>query len=181
MWLDIVTVIVALLAFVQGFRKGFFLSLLTFVAWIVGIVAAIALCSAVTLWLHNTFNLSGALIPIIAFILILLIVHFLIIQTGILLEKLVSVLFLGWLSKLLGGILLTIIYLCVLSLVYYFMRQGGMLSDATIKQSRTYSIIEPWGIYVVNEIAALWPAFEKQLINLENILRELALKIQEQK
>jgi uncharacterized membrane protein required for colicin V production len=181
MWLDIITVLVALLAFIHGFRKGFFLSLFTFLAWIIGMVAAIALGSTVTLWLHNTFNLSGALIPIIAFILILLIVHFLIIQAGILIEKLVSILFLGWLSKLLGGILLTISYLCVLSLVYYFMRQGGILSDATINQSRTYSMIEPWGIYLLNEIAIWWPAFENQLLNLETILKELAQKIQEQK
>jgi membrane protein required for colicin V production len=104
MWIDVVWVILVLVAAWKGWTQGFIISLFSALAWGVGIVGAIKLCTVTSKFLQDKLDLHSEYLPVIAFIRRIphhRPFHFLV---GKALEKLIDVAFLGTLNKLSGSI-----------------------------------------------------------------------------
>jgi len=119
--LDIVCIVFALLMAVLGFRKGFIISLATLVALVLGVYFAVYFSHVAERLLRETFDLSGAYLPAVSFAVTFLAVLILILLTGKLIEKLVSVVGLGFLNHLAGAILGLVKSILILSVIFYIL------------------------------------------------------------
>ncbi|HEX2976419.1 MAG TPA: CvpA family protein [Bacteroidales bacterium] len=101
-WIDAAIVIILIISMVTGFINGLVKEIASLAALILGIWGAIKFSSFTAAKLYDYFDMSGQYVGIIAFvitfILIVVIIHFI----GILADKLVESVSLGFINRLLG-------------------------------------------------------------------------------
>ena len=116
--IDIVLLIVLLVAFVLGCRKGIVKAVGTFAGIIVGIIAAKEFSEMLQPQLAKFFGQADeATARVMAFVIIFIVAVLLCSLLFRLIEKLFNAILLGWLNRLLGGILSLVIAVAVSSLV----------------------------------------------------------------
>ena len=90
MILDIISFILLLLALFKGLRKGLIVALFSFVAFFIGLAAALKLSSIVAEYLGRSVNVSGKWLPFMAFAIVFFIVILLVRLGAKMIEKLAS-------------------------------------------------------------------------------------------
>ena len=158
MYLDIILAGFFLLATIKGYKKGFFLSLFSFVGYILGLFLAMK-CSAMLAEKMKTH--TGQMekwYPFLSFILILAGTVVLANMLGKLIKKSADAVMLGWLDRL-GGVAL---YICIFGIiagfVLYFLVKVGVVSNETCSKSKLYSLIEPIAPNLMNFSGKIIPA-----------------------
>ncbi|MFN8211952.1 MAG: CvpA family protein [Bacteroidales bacterium] len=119
-WIDAVIVIILILAAVRGFINGFVKEVASLLALILGIWGAIKFSSFTAEKLYDYFDLTGKYVGIMAFIitfiLIVIAIHFL----GMLVDKLMKAIALGFVNRLVGivfGVLKSVLIMSVIFVV----------------------------------------------------------------
>ncbi len=119
-WIDAVIVIILILAAVRGFINGFVKEVASLLALILGIWGAIKFSSFTAEKLYDYFDLTGKYVGIMAFIitfiLIVIAIHFL----GMLVDKLMKAIALGFVNRLVGivfGVLKSVLIMSVVFVV----------------------------------------------------------------
>ena len=69
MILDLICSILLVLAIFKGMSKGFIVAVFSFVAYLVGMAAALKLSATLATSLHQKMNVSGYWLPIVSFML----------------------------------------------------------------------------------------------------------------
>ena len=72
MFIDIIALILLAMAIFKGYRRGFIVSILSFLAILIGLAAAMKFSVAVADWLQNNTNIGSHWLPFISFLLIML-------------------------------------------------------------------------------------------------------------
>lgn len=115
-WIDTAIVIVLIISVVMGFINGLVKEVASLAALILGIWGAIKFSTFTAAKLYDYFDMTGQYVGIIAFLItfgiIVVIIHFI----GILADKLVNAVALGFLNRLLGivfGVLKSILIMSV--------------------------------------------------------------------
>ena len=103
-YLDIVLLCFLGLLIFNGVRKGFIISLATLIALILGIWAAIHFSNYISVILEKNLHPSGTWLPILSFTLTFLLVLIMVMLIAKGLEKLVSLVGMGFVNHLAGGI-----------------------------------------------------------------------------
>ena len=70
MLIDIVAFILLLLAIYKGWTKGFIVAVFSFIAFIVGLAAALKLSAVVAAYIGESVSVSQRWLPVIAFLLV---------------------------------------------------------------------------------------------------------------
>src|SRR6266700_944762 len=104
MIIDLIALILLIMAIIKGWHRGFLIAVLSMLAFIIGIAAAMKLSVLVSGYLNNAVNISAKWLPVLSFILVFVVVVLLVRAGANLLEEAVEMAFLGWLNKL-GGII----------------------------------------------------------------------------
>jgi membrane protein required for colicin V production len=119
-WIDIAIVVILAIAVVMGFINGFVKEVASLAALILGIWGAIKFSAFTAEKLYDYFDMTGQYVGVIAFIitfvLIVVIIHFI----GILADKLVKAVALGFINRLLGvafGLLKSVLIMSVFFVV----------------------------------------------------------------
>ena len=119
-WIDAIIVIILILAAVSGFINGFVKEVASLLALILGIWGAIKFSSFTAEKLYDYFDLTGKYVGIMAFIitfiLIVIAIHFL----GMLVDKLMKAIALGFVNRLVGivfGVLKSVLIMSVIFVV----------------------------------------------------------------
>ncbi|MCX6320363.1 MAG: CvpA family protein [Bacteroidia bacterium] len=119
-WIDAVIVIILILSLVMGFINGLVKEVASLAALILGIWGAIKFSSFTAEKLYDYFDMTGQYVGIIAFLItfgiIVVIIHFI----GILADKLVDAVSLGFVNRLLGivfGLLKSVLIMSVFFVV----------------------------------------------------------------
>ena len=119
-WIDAIIVIILILAAVRGFINGFVKEVASLLALILGIWGAIKFSSFTAEKLYDYFDLTGKYVGIMAFIitfiLIVIAIHFL----GMLVDKLMKAIALGFVNRLVGivfGVLKSVLIMSVIFVV----------------------------------------------------------------
>ena len=101
-WIDIIIIVLLVFGLARGFINGFVKELASLLALILGIWGAIKFSSFTAAKLYDYFDMTGQYVGIIAFLItfgiIVVIIHF----VGLLADKFVDALSLGFLNRLLG-------------------------------------------------------------------------------
>ena len=115
-WIDAAIVVILILSMVMGFINGFVKEVASLAALILGIWGAIKFSSFTAAKLYDYFDLTGKYVGIVAFIitfiLIVIIIHFI----GIVADKIVNAVSLGFINRLLGivfGLLKSVLIMSV--------------------------------------------------------------------
>ena len=105
MILDIIVAVILILAIIKGYRQGLIVALFSFIAFIIGIAAAMKLSVVVAGYIGKAVNVSDKWLPIISFAVVFLIVVLLVRLGAKFIQKTVELAMLGWVNRV-GGILL---------------------------------------------------------------------------
>lgn len=102
--IDIVIAVLLVVGLVSGLRDGLVKQVAALVGLIAGLLVGKALYVSVGDWLMSVFSLSDRVAYLTAFILILIVVPLLFSLVGWLVSKILRAICLGWLNRLLGGL-----------------------------------------------------------------------------
>jgi len=119
-WIDATIVIILILSMVMGFINGFVKEVASLAALILGIWGAIKFSGFTAAKLYDYFDMSGQYVGLIAFIItfgiIVVVIHFI----GIVADKIVTAVSLGFINRLLGivfGLLKSVLIMSVFFVV----------------------------------------------------------------
>jgi membrane protein required for colicin V production len=177
MIIDIVFVILIVLAVIKGYQRGLIVGLFSLVAIIIGLAAAMKLSTAVAGYIGEAVKVSDEWLPVISFAVVFIVVVLLIRWAANAIENAVEVVMMGWLNKLCGIILYTIIYIVVFSVLLFYAEQVHIIQLETINKSVTYSFIQPWGPKAINGFASVIPFFSDMFNDLKEFFGGVSDKI----
>ncbi len=144
-WIDATIVIILILSVVNGFINGFVKEVASLAALILGIWGAIKFSFFTAEKLYDFFDMTGQYVGIIAFIItfgaIVVVIHFI----GIVADKIVSAIALGFVNRLLGIAFALLKTVMILSVIFAVLNaidaKKPFLPKTTIERSKFYSPI----------------------------------------
>ncbi len=116
--IDIVLIVIALLAFISGWRKGLISAIGGILALVGGLLLARTYAINLAFYVDKWFaELDDKVIYIIAFALVFVAAYLLVSLLAWLVERIMKTLFLGWANRLAGGVLSVVIAAFIVSIV----------------------------------------------------------------
>jgi membrane protein required for colicin V production len=144
-YIDIIIIVILGIAMIRGFVNGFVRELASLAALILGIWGAIKFSSFTAARLYDYFDMTGKYVGIIAFIITFLIIVVIIHFIGLLVDKLMKAVALGFINKLLGiafGLLKSVLIMSVIFMVLNAIEQHRpFLPKEKIEGSMLYNPI----------------------------------------
>jgi len=144
-YIDIIIIIILGVAMIRGFVNGFVREIASLAALIIGIWGAIRFSSFTAAKLYDYFDMTGKYVGIIAFIITFLIIVVIIHFIGLLVDKLMNAVALGFINKLLGiafGLLKSVLIMSVIFMVLNAIDQHRpFLPKEKIERSMLYNPI----------------------------------------
>jgi membrane protein required for colicin V production len=160
MIIDLAFFVLIIMAALKGYNKGLIVAVFSLVAFIVGLAAAVKFSAIVAGWLGTQVSVSNHWIPLLSFALVFLGVVLLVKMGAKMIEKTVQFVMLGWVNKLGGVLFFCLLYVIILSIVIFYAEQLKIINQSTIKASKTYDFVKPFGPKVINGIGAVIPIFK---------------------
>ncbi len=176
MIIDIILFVLLAMAIFKGFSRGFIVAVFSFLAFIVGIAAALKLSATVASSLQQKANVSGSWLPAISFFLVFIAVVIVVRLGAKLLKKAVSLVLLGWADTIAGIILYALLYVFIYSVILFYAANLGLISPGTQNDSATFHLIEPFGPKVINGIGKVLPFFSNMFGELSTFFGNVADK-----
>jgi membrane protein required for colicin V production len=144
-YIDFIIIILLVFGVARGFIEGFVKELASLLALILGIWGAIKFSSFTAGRLYDYFDMTGEYVGIIAFlitfILIVIVIHF----AGIIVDRFVDTISLGFLNRIAGTIFGLFKTALILSIIFVVLNaidaRHSFLPRAKIEQSRLYNPI----------------------------------------
>lgn len=168
MFIDIIVIVLLVIALFKGLQKGFILGIFSFLAFIIGLAAAIKLSAVVAAYIGDNVSISQRWLPVIAFVIVFILVVFLVHLGAKAIEGVLRIALLGWLNKLGGILLFALLYLFIFSVLLFYAEQLGIINKITIEASVTYPYLHPLGPKVIGALGAILPFFKNMFTELAN-------------
>ncbi|MGQ9619717.1 MAG: CvpA family protein [Bacteroidales bacterium] len=144
-YIDILIVIILAIAMIKGFIEGFVKEVASLVALILGIWAAIKFSTFTAAKLHDYFDMTGKYVGIIAFIITFVVVVAAVHFTGLIIDKLIKAIALGFVNRLLGMVFGLFKSALILSVIFVILNTideyRPFLPKEKINQSMLYNPI----------------------------------------
>lgn len=143
-WLDIVLAIPLLWFMYKGFRNGLIIELASLAALVLGIFIALHFSFYAKEFLIDNFDIADNYLNIIAFAITFIIVAVLVYLVGKIIHKLISIVALGFLNRLAGGIFGLLKAALVLSVILYFLNgfDSSLIKAEVRENSFLYEPVE---------------------------------------
>ena len=152
MILDGIVLIISILAFIRGWKKGLLWAVFSLVAVIIGIILSLKLSHTLADYLFKNNILTGQYTLLLSFIIIFLLVLFAF-RSGVkLVETFLDKVFLGWVNK------------------------AGLLKDDLKKESISYSYIEPISPKAIELASGYLPLCKNLYHDVEELLSKATSK-----
>lgn len=173
MLIDVIAIALLVLAVYKGLSKGLIVALFSFIAFIIGLAAALKLSAVAAGYIGDTISISEKWLPVIAFIVVFLVVVLLVRLGGRLIEKFAQVAMLGWLNRLGGVFFFILIYFFIYSILLFYSAQLGLINQETMESSTAYRIIAPFAPGIIHILGIAFPfikdVFEQLLGFFQNL------------
>ena len=150
--IDIIIAVLLALGLGGGLRDGLVKQVAAFAGLIGGLLLGRSFYIPVGEWLTGTFGLATEAAHIAAFILILIVVPLLFSLVGWLVSKLLSVICLGWINRLLGGLVGVLKFALLVGVIItgfeFFDQRDSLISEEKKEASVLYyPIYDATGIF----------------------------------
>ncbi len=176
MLLDILFAIALVIGIIKGYQRGLILGLFSLVSVIIGLAAAMKLSAIAAVYIGRAIKVSEEWMPVVSFILVFLGVVLLIRIAANALEKILDVALLSWVNRLGGIVFYSAIGILILSVLLFYAEEAGWVQEQTIKESVTYSFVQPFGPYVINSVSVILPFLGDAFEDLKQFFESLADK-----
>lgn len=160
MILDLILALVLIWAVIKGYQRGLIVALFSVAALIVGLAAALKLSTLVAGYLGKSGKISDQWLPLISFVLVFIVFLLLVRWLALLIQKTIQLAMLGWINRLGGILLYAAVYILIFSVLLFYADQMGLIKNLVRTESVSYSIVQPWGPLVIEEIGKLIPIFK---------------------
>jgi membrane protein required for colicin V production len=165
------------IAVFKGFSKGFVVGIFSLIAFVIGLAAALKLSALVAQHLQSSSGMTGKWIPFLSFSLVFVVVVLLVNLGARVIKKTVSLAMLGWLDRLAGIVLYIIIYTIIFSVLLFFAEKMALLKPETIRVSKVYNFVAPWGPAVIDNLGKIIPVFKDLFVQLQSFFQNLGDKL----
>lgn len=159
MFLDIIVIMLLVMALWKGFRNGLILGIFSFLAFIIGLAAAMKLSAIAADYIGQNVSVSERWLPIIAFAVVFLLVVLLVRLGARALEAVVDLATLGWANKLGGILFFALIYLLIFSIVLFYADKLLLINPETKEASLSFPILQPLGPRIMEGLGTVVPLF----------------------
>ncbi len=176
MIIDILFAIIIITALVKGYSKGFIVAVFSVIGLMVGLAAAIKLSAVVATHLKDSVNLSLKWLPVVSFIVVFLAAILLVRFGAAALQKAVELVMLGWLNRLAGIVLYSLLYIIIFSVVLFYLEKVHFITQESISNSYTYHFIQPWGPRAIESLGIVLPFFKNMFHELKTFFEAVAAK-----
>lgn len=160
MLIDILFLITIVIGFATGYRRGLIRSVFALVAFFFGILIALKFTYIVSSYLQEQWSVQFDLLPFVVFIALLFGVIIAFKFLSIVIQKIAETLFLGFINRLIGGLLWCVVMMLLFSTVLWFLNQSNFISDELKSTSITYEFIISTAPVIFDFIAGAIPYFE---------------------
>lgn len=160
--IDFVFIIALGLGFWHGYSKGIIGTVFNVLAYVFGVVIAFKMAPTTTDILKRIFNSENPSFFIAAFLLNMGLIMFMLRATANAFEKGLQAVYLGFINRVLGGSLMAGLALLVYSVLLWFVVQVKIVNEETIKQSKTYPLLEKMP-GAAKEVAVRLTPFAKEM------------------
>ena len=169
--LDIILLVILGYSAFRGFRKGFLLEIVTIVAFIVAVIGGFKLLHWGMDMLDRHFDISGALLPYLAFILIFIAIIVLMNILGKVLKKVLDMTLLGAVDNLAGAILAVFKWSFGISVILWLSNSFGLtLPEGFTSGSLLYPYLLPLAPTIVEYSAVIMPFAQDLFDGIKNML-----------
>jgi membrane protein required for colicin V production len=176
MIIDIIALVLLVLALFKGISKGLIVAVLSLLAFIIGLAAALKLSAVVADYIGSSVNISHKWLPVLAFFLVFLIVALLIRLGAKMLEGIASAVMLGWLNRLGGVVFYILIYFMIYSILLFYATQLNLIKPETAQASVTYGFIQPMAPKVMDALGLVVPIFKNMFDRLLQFFQNVSDK-----
>lgn len=161
--IDLTIVLLLGMAFFIGFKNGFVKTVISLVSWIIGIYIAILYGENLTVYIHNRFNLSAELTRIVSFAAVFLLVVLAFNLIAQMITKALSLIMMGMLNRILGGVFNVIKYSVVLSFIIMVVNSSYSYRILSEEKRENSFLYEP----IATIAPAIFPAVKKNMENFD--------------
>ncbi len=167
MFIDGICALLLIAAVFKGFRNGLIVGVFSFLGFVIGLAAALKLSTLAAAYIGNHTTISQRWLPFIAFAIVFLGVALLIRIGAKAIEGLLRVAMLGWMNRLGGILLYTLIYLFIWSTILFYVSQLHFIKSETLEASITYPYLKPLGPKIISSLGYFIPLFRDMFHQLE--------------
>lgn len=178
MFIDFIAIALVVLSIIKGIRKGLVVAVFSFLAFVIGLAAALKLSAVFAQYLQANTNISRRWLPILAFIIVFFVVALLVRLGAKLIEGGMKMVMLGWLNRVGGIIFYFFLYFFVFSIILFYATQLHLIKPETIQTSATYPIIYPVAPVIMDALGSVLPFFKNMFGELESFFDSFSRKIQ---
>jgi membrane protein required for colicin V production len=174
MVVDILVLLAVVVAILKGYQQGLIMALFNTLSLWIGLAAAVKLSAVVAPSLAAYIPAGPRYLPMVSFILVFLGAIIIIRFAGKVLQKTLEAAKIGFINRLAGVILYLLLYLGIISVLFFYVNSIGLLNEAITEKSSTYSFIAPYGPAVLNATGLIIPWFKDMFAELNSFFEGLS-------
>jgi membrane protein required for colicin V production len=176
MLIDLLALVLLVVAIFKGFSKGLIVAVFSFLAFLVGLAAALKLSALAAQYIGSSVNVSARWLPVLAFALVFFVVVLLVRLGAKVIERVVQVAMLGWVNRLGGVLFFVAIYGFIYSIVLFYAVQLHLLSEETTTASVVYPWLAPLAPRCLALLGVIVPVFRDAFGQLLQFFEDLPAK-----
>ena len=167
MFIDVVCLLLLIMALFKGLRNGLIIGIFSFLAFIIGLAAALKLSTVAAEYIGTNTTIGQKWIPFLAFFAVFLIVVLLVRLGAKALEGVIQMAMLGWLNKIGGVLLYAFVYFFIFSILVFYASQLNLFKQETWEASVAYPFIKPLAPKVIDSLGYILPFFKNMFTELQ--------------
>ncbi len=158
---DIIIVIFLAVGAIRGYKKGFLMELIAILALILGILGGLKLLQVGMTILSDNFQISGALLPYLTFLIIFVAIILLVNVIGRLVKKMIDLTLLGSMDDIAGAILGLLKWAFALSVLIWITSSFNLfIPDSYQESSRLFTVVASIAPTAVGVLTEVFPFIE---------------------
>jgi membrane protein required for colicin V production len=173
MLIDIIAAALLVMALFKGLKNGLVMAVFSFLAFMIGLAAALKLSNVAAAYIGSQVSVSGRWLPFLAFLAVFIIVVILVRLGAKLIEGLMKVVMLGWLNRIGGFIFYALLYLFIYSILLFYGTRMHLIKPETAASSLTYSFLAPLAPSIIDGLGAIIPLFKNLFAGLESFFEKV--------
>ena len=176
MLIDIIVLILLIMAIFKGLRKGLIVAVFSFLAFLIGLAAALKLSTLMADYIGTNVDISQRWLPVVAFAVVFIVVVMLVRLGAKAIEGAVRMMMLGWLNRIGGVLFYVLIYFFIFSIILFYATQLHVLKPDLMQASATYAYIAPFAPKMIDILGAVIPFFRDMFEQLLRFFEEVGKK-----
>lgn len=176
MVIDVIVVVLIIMAAIKGYRLGLIAGIFSYLAFVVGLAAAMKLSAIFASRIKEVIAVSDKWLPFLAFVVVFLFVAILVKWLAKLLQSVFDKVMLGWLNRAGGVLFFVLLYISVFTIFLFYLDQMQLLPQSAVSASQTYVHVQPVGRFAVDKLGYIIPLFKDLFGQLETFFGTVADK-----